>query len=99
MPGIARINDMVTGICSCHTSPIPTGGIIVNGSGDVKVNELGCVKTGAIVVSFCGHVGIIVTGSPTVTANGIGVARIGDIVIGCLTGMVVTGSGDTIVDG
>ena len=95
MPSIARITDLCVGTCLCHVPPIPMSGTIITGSDNVKTNNLGTARQNDLVLGFCGHIGIITSSSGNVNTNNIGTARTGDIVVGCLTGIIVTGSGDT----
>lgn len=94
MPGQARLNDVWSGICNCHTPPIPMTGVIVAVSSDVQSNGLGEARITDIVVGNCGHTGILVSGSPTVLDNGLQVSRCNDSTTGCLQGTIVTCSGD-----
>lgn len=100
MPGVARISDIFVGVCACHPPlpPIPMGGTIVTGSGNVSANSLGVACNTDIVIGYCGHVGLIVTSSGNVSANSKGAARVGDTVVGCLTGIISTGSSTVIVN-
>ncbi len=100
MSGMARLGDRWSGICCCHAGCISMGGPIIQGSGDTRTNGLGQARLGDIVVGDCGHVGFIITSSQDVRANGLGVARLGDqISSGCLTGVIIQGSGDTRANG
>jgi len=96
MPSTARITDLFIGVCGWHPPlpPITMGGTIVTGSGNVKINELGAARLTDVVLGYCGHVGVIVGASGDTKTNELGVARLGDPVVGCLIGMIATGSGN-----
>jgi uncharacterized Zn-binding protein involved in type VI secretion len=94
MPAVARLNDMSTGVCSCHKDPISTVGFVITTSPDVFANSLGIARIGDIILASCGHIGIIVTGSSSVFANSINLSRIGDTTVGCFVSTIITGSSD-----
>jgi len=96
MAKIARLTDLFDGICTCHSTPIPMKGTIVTASENVKINGLGVARLTDVVLGQCGHTGKIVSASENMNANGLGIARVGDAVDGCLKGVIVTGSDDTI---
>lgn len=94
MPTAARLTDMWTGICCCHSKPtcISMGGTIITGSANAISGGLGQALVTAITIGWCGHTGIVVTGSPDCIANSLGKATFGSIVAGCHTGTIVTGN-------
>ena len=95
MPSQARIGDLWTGICCCHSDPtcIDMQGIIVSSSGNHVSGILGVARLTDIVMGNCGHYGTIVTGSGKSFTNNLGKARVGDQVSGCTIGQIVTGNG------
>lgn len=94
MAASARVGDLWTGICCCHSDPTCIGmvGVIVTGSPNDKSGGLAQARLTDMTVGACGHPGIIVTASPNCKANSLGKARIGDSVTGCNIGVIVTGS-------
>ena len=92
---VARMGDMVFGICFAHDPPIPVTGRIVTASGDVTTNFRPTGRMGDIVFLSCGHTSLIATGSGSVTVNFRPIARLGDIVsTPNFFGHIVTASGD-----
>ena len=100
MPGIARDNDIWSGICCCHSDPTCVGmsGPIIMFSSDTKVNNRGAARLFDTVIGFCGHPGYIATASSKTKVNGVGIARLDDIVAGCTIGCIVTSSTDSKSD-
>jgi len=96
MRPIARIGDLVSGTCKCHSSPQSVSGVIVAGSGVVYSHGQGVARIGDLVSFSCGHTAIIASGSGIVFSDGIGVAHIGDTVVGCVDGVIVGGDGNVI---
>ena len=96
MPGVARSNDIWSGICCCHSDPTCIGmaGPIITFSADTLTNSRGTARLSDVVIGACGHPGKIVTASPDVICNSRGIARCGDAVVGCTIGNIVTCSGD-----
>lgn len=92
MPASSRLSDMWTGVCLCHTGPIPMVGIIITGSPNDKSGGLSQARLTDITLGNCGHTGLVVSGSPNCKANSLGKVRIGDTVSGCNVGTVITGS-------
>ena len=94
MPASARLTDLWSGICCCHTDPTCIGmsGQIITGSPNDYSGGLAQARLTDITIGWCGHTGTIVTSSPNCKANGLGKARIGDQVTGCNIGVIVTGS-------
>lgn len=92
MAGIARVGDIVTGTCPCHTVPQSVVGTITSGASTVTAEGLGVARIGDIVVFSCGHVGSIISSSGTVSVEGLTVARVGDSVAGCPVGVIVSGA-------
>lgn len=94
MAASARVTDLWSGICCCHSNPtcIPMGGLIVTGSPNDNSGGLAQARLTDMTIGWCGHPGIIVTSSPNVFTNTHGKARIGDQVTGCNIGKIITGS-------
>lgn len=94
---LARLNDLVTGICSAHPhGPIPAVGYIASASATVTAEGLPVARLGDTVITACGHSGLIASGSATVTAEGAPVARVGDTVSGAVTGQIGAGAARTL---
>lgn len=95
MAGLARVGDLVVGICCCHKKPKcrSSTGIISTGSGNVIVENKSAATIGDLVITNCGHTGIIVTGNSTILVNNKPAAYIGSTVVGCIKGTVVSGAG------
>jgi len=92
MPRVARITDMWTGICCCHTGCIAMTGRIISGN---PIHESGSLKVARLtdmVIGNCGHPGKIVTGAPKHNSSALAVARVTDLVTGCIIGKIVTGN-------
>ena len=94
MSASARLTDIWTGICCCHSDPtcISMGGRIISSSGNIESVGLGQGRLSDLTIGWCGHPGNIVSGSPNVQANSLGAAYIGSTVYGCNIGQVVTGA-------
>jgi len=99
MPQAARLSDVIVGICCCHPTCIGVSGQIVTHSLNVVTNGLGQARLGDIAIGSCGHTTMIVTSSQDTIVNGVGAARLTDSVAGCITGQIVTGSPNTIING
>lgn len=101
--GSARIGDVGTGICCCHSDPTCQArtGIIVEGSSTVFADGLGMAGIGNVVKAEpCGHTGILVSGSTTVFREGIGASTIGSpFGSGCFSGIIVSGASTVFVGG
>lgn len=94
--GIARMGDLVTGVCFCHRNPIATGGAIVTGDFDVLVDARPVARFGDYARLACGHSGEILGFSFNVDSSKRGVARKFDIVGGgCFVGSITTASETT----
>lgn len=94
MPASARVGDMWTGTCCCHSDPdcVSMTGVIITGSPNNKSGNSAQARLTDITIGSCGHTGIIVSASPNVKCNSLGKARVGDIVTGCNIGIIVTGN-------
>jgi uncharacterized Zn-binding protein involved in type VI secretion len=91
--GIARLNDLTTGICLIHG---PQRGKIITASGTVSANNKLIARLGDTVEADCGDIGVIDSASGTVSSDQ-GVARLGDSFSGIYTG-TIDGSGDNPPD-
>lgn len=98
MPGVARLTDQVTCICTCHSSTVSTTGTINTCSPNVKVNGLGVARVGDTAICTCGHTTTIVDGSPNVYVNGKKLARLNDPVSACPVGTITSSSSDVIAN-
>ena len=94
MAKVARMTDMWSGICCCHSDPPCIGmqGIIITASPRHKSGNLKVARLTDMVIGFCGHIGMIVTASATNKTNSLGKARVGDKVFGCTIGQIITGN-------
>lgn len=94
MGGVARLTDLWSGICCCHSDPTCIGmsGPIITCSPDVNINSIGAARIGDITIGYCGHTGVIVGSSINSKCNYRGLARIGDMVAGCNIGVIITSS-------
>ncbi|MEE9571903.1 MAG: hypothetical protein V3W20_02515 [Candidatus Neomarinimicrobiota bacterium] len=94
MPAAARLTDMWSGICCCHSDPTcrSMGGTIVTGSPNTISGGLSQAGVTGMTIGWCGHTGIIVTGSPDCLANSLGKAVFGSVITGCNIGTIVTGN-------
>jgi len=94
MASVARLTDMWSGICCCHSNPTCIGmaGTIITASPNATSSGLGVARLTDMVIGYCGHVGTIISASTTNTTNGLGKARVGDQIIGCCIGQIITGS-------
>jgi len=94
MPSAARLTDMFSGICCCHSDPtcIGMGGYIVSGILNHLSQGLPAAVLGSLVIGYCGHPGNVITASSKVSSGGIGTAYLGSAVSGCLIGTIVTGA-------
>jgi uncharacterized Zn-binding protein involved in type VI secretion len=93
MAGVARLNDMHSGICNHGLPCCPHGvtGIISSASGNVNANGRGVARLNDSVTHNCPHCGTgYVSSAGKVKANGMGVARLGDSV-------TYPGGGGTII--
>ena len=94
MPGVARLGDQHSGICShgLPCCPHKVTGVISSASPDVNANGKGVARLGDAVIHSCPHcgTGVVSSASSTVKANGISVARLGDSV-------TYPGGGGTII--
>lgn len=94
MQGLSRVGDIWAGVCFCHKDPVPMAGPIMTGSPSVSINNRPAARRGDLVIGYCGHVGFIVGSSTDTEIDYRGAGRIGDPVAGCMTGVIVLGSGD-----
>jgi hypothetical protein len=94
MAKVARMTDMWSGICCCHSKPPCIGmqGTIITASPTHTSGNLNVGRLSDMVMGFCGHVGTIVTASSLNISNGLGKARVGDQVSGCTIGQIITGN-------
>lgn len=97
----ARKFDMTMGICNHGKKCCPhiCVGTILFTSNDDETNNRGTARLGDIGVHTCPHCGInqIITCSQTVFTNGMGNARVIDQTTEfCGSGVIVTGSSDTL---
>jgi len=93
MANSARLGDMWTGVCCCHTKPtcIPMTGFIITGSLNSVSGNNSQARFLDMTIGACGHTGLIITASPNVQTNSLGKARLGDSVVGCNIGTIITG--------
>ena len=100
MPGTAFLTSVGVGTCCCHSDPKCRSktGMIVSGSPDKITDGLPTARIGDVFLGTCGHVSVMVSGSPNVITNGLGQCRIGDVFSGCLIGVIVSGSPDSITN-
>ena len=82
MPGVARVNDMVSGHCDGpgHEARHPFTGVWLTGSSLVSNDGMAVVFVGDTGVTDCGHHFTASTGSPLAGADGQQVHRVGDMV-------------------
>jgi uncharacterized Zn-binding protein involved in type VI secretion len=92
MPDVARVTDPWSGICTCHSPPIPMTGQIITGSPDEFSGGLAVARVGDTVKGVCGHTGIINSGSSTNFTNGQKKAYVGSTTTGCLVGTITAGN-------
>lgn len=88
---LARVGDVVVGICYGPDGPYPATGVITTGSPRNVETGTPVSRVSDAVMWPCG-ISIIVTGSPRYIESGVPVARIGDSVQGIGTGIITTGS-------
>ncbi len=90
----ARLSDIWTGICCCHSKPTcrSMGGTIITGSANTISGSLGQANITSMTIGWCGHSGFIVTGSPNCLSNSLGKAIFGSMVAGCNQGTIITGN-------
>lgn len=94
MKRIARIGDLVSGVCYAHHDPVDWTGTFNTGSGVVTAEGQGVARIGDTGSTSCGHTFRAIEGSGVITADGISVAREGDHVevIEGGTGIITGGS-------
>ena len=92
MARVARLTDVFSGICTCHSPAIPMTGTITTCSSNAKSEELGVARIGDTVTGGCGHTGTIITGSTSNKTNGRFKALLGSQVAGCLVGTIISGA-------
>ena len=88
---LARVGDIVVGICPSPNGPVPATGIITSGSPRALESGMPFARIGDIVTFPCG-VSVIATGAPRYLEAGLPVARIGDTVTGIASGTITSGS-------
>jgi len=88
---VAKIGDIIVGVCPCHPVPIPYTALIISGSFTSSFMYMDNARIGDIGVCSCGHVTVIITGSGIATMDYRPTSRIGDVAV-CPPGVVVTGS-------
>ena len=95
MPAAARLTDIWTGQCCCHSHPtcIPMTGKIIGASPNVYSTAKAQARLVDMTIGECGHPGRIVSYTPVCFANGRQKAFLTSVVVGCNIGRVV--SGDT----
>lgn len=92
------MGDRTIGTCSCHKSPITTGGTIVTASQDTLSEARGVARIGDTVLADCGHTGTIVSASQLTITNGRGTARMGDKTEGCYVATIISASENTLTN-
>lgn len=88
MAGIARLNDITTGVCLIHG---PQKGKITTASGNVFANKQSVARLGDTVTADCGDIGTIDSASGTVTSTKekeLSAARLGDSFSGVYSGTI-----------
>lgn len=92
---VARLNDTTHGVCSEHG---PIKGKIITSSSTTLINNRGVARIGDTVQADCGHTGIIITGSDAFIENKQlrNIARVSSKFEGIYSGIVISGSPDTL---
>lgn len=88
MAGVARLNDITTGVCAIDG---PQKGKITTASGNVNANDKKVARLGDTVTADCGHTGTINSASGTVSSTqekGLSAARLGDSFSGTYSGTI-----------
>jgi len=95
MPDAARLTDIWTGKCCCHTSPkcISMTGKVNSASSNIISSTKGQARLIDFTIGECGHPGKIVSGSSVCIGNSRAKAVVTSQVTGCNIGKVI--SGDT----
>lgn len=88
----SRITDMGVGICCCHSSCIVSVGVLVTGAPSVVDDNFYSSRITDIIVHFCGHISVMITGNPAVIDECFYSSRITDLYVGCVLGVIITGS-------
>lgn len=96
---LARLTDVGTGTCCCHSSPtcIPMTGTVITSSPNVFGNNLGAARISDVVLGECGHTGVLVQGSIDVLTNNLPTSRLTDYFTGCFFGIIVSASPDICI--
>ena len=96
----ARVGDLCIGTCrhKDHDDPLPITGTVAVGSTDDFTDGIGSARTGDIVISDCGHIGVIIGSAPSVKVDSLAAAKPGSYFTGDYTGVIVSGSPDTILE-
>ena len=89
---IARIGDISCGVCFCHDTPIPTIAILLPIQFLAYADHRNIIILGSPGITLCGHLTFVVTSSTLSYINSIGISRISDITVGCMVGVICTGS-------
>ena len=100
MPATAYLTSIGVGTCCCHNDPKcrPKTGMIITGSPNKTTNGLPNARLGDLFLGTCGHTSIMVGGSPNTFVNGLPQCRTGDPFSGCIVGVIVTGSPNSITN-
>jgi len=97
MPATSRITDVGVGVCTAHDSPKSVTGIIITGSANHTVENLGVALLMGIVVCSCNHVApIVFSVKLDNTTNNLPKAHVGSQFVGDPVGIIVTGAATII---
>jgi len=97
MPATSRITDLGIGICGAHKNPQPVVGIIITGSANHTVENLGVALLMGIVACDCGHMApIVYSVKVDNTTNLLPKAHVGSQFVGDPVGVIVTGAATII---
>ncbi len=96
MPGVARVGDLVTGLCNGpgHDPGRPFTGAWTSGSPAVTADGLPVVRVGDTGLTDCSHVFYATTGSSKASADGYAIHLVGGLCVteGAGTGTTLSGS-------
>lgn len=95
MTQVARMNDIGSGICTGHESPIPMTGVIIASASKVLCDGLPVALQGDIVQGNCGHTGTLTASTAVLEVEGKRAVRVGDSFSGTFSGTIVSGSPKT----
>ena len=97
MPATSRITDVGVGVCAKHDSPKSVTGIIITGSVNHTVENLGVALLMGIVMCSCGHAApIVYSVKVDNTTNSLPKAHVGSQFVGDPVGVIVTGAATII---